>query len=44
MKGGISFISKRYNKVNNNTWNDMMIVNQVNALLTLMQKIYMVGQ
>ena len=39
---GIKF--KRYNKVNDNTWNDMMIVNQVNTLITLTQNIYMVGQ
>ena len=44
MRGGISYIAKRYSKANNKYMKSYDIVNQVNISCIWMQKIYMVGQ
>ena len=43
MRGGISYIHKRFSKANNK-YNHMMLTNQVNLLCIFMQIIYVVGQ
>ena len=44
IRGGFSYIAKRFSKENNKYMHFMMITNQVNTLHILMQIIYMVGQ
>ena len=44
MRGGISYIAKRYSKANIMKADVMIAVKKVNTLLILMQIIYMVGQ
>ena len=44
MRGGISYIAKRYSKSNNKYMQTYIIKNQVNTLHTWMQIIYVVGE
>ena len=44
MRGGISYIAKRYSKSNNKYMQTYIIKSQVNTLHTWMQIIYMVGE
>ena len=44
MRGGISYIAKKYSKANNKYMNSYDVVKKVNLLRIWMQAIYMVGQ